>query len=130
MSSLRQRIELLEADLKAVPPRISVYHDLPFAIFRYEPTEEWELRREARLLSTRLEASGKDVHSIPMAALLWLAIEETEGLEAVVGLERERGYLAAQEQVTTYLSDQDWRPLADLVRSGLQRTIRPKALCS
>jgi Domain of unknown function (DUF1788) len=50
-----------------------------------------------------------------MSALLWLAIEETEGLEAVVGLERERGYLTAQEQVTTYLSDRDWRPLADLV---------------
>jgi hypothetical protein len=31
MSSLRQRIELLEADLKAVPSRISVYHDLPFS---------------------------------------------------------------------------------------------------
>jgi Domain of unknown function (DUF1788) len=119
MSSLRQRIELLEADLKAVPPRISVYHDLPFAILRYEPTEEWELRRESRLLATRLEAFGKEVHSIPMSALLWLAIEETEGLEAVVGLERERGYLAAQEQVTTYLSDRDWRPLADLVAERL-----------
>ena len=119
MSSLRRRIELLEADLKAVPPRISVYHDLPFAILRYEPTEEWELRREARLLATRLEVFGKEVHSIPMSALLWLAIEETEGLEAVVGLERERGYLAAQEQVTTYLSDRDWRPLADLVAERL-----------
>jgi Domain of unknown function (DUF1788) len=119
MSSLRQRIELLEADLKAVPPRISVYHDLPFAILRYEPTEEWELRRETRLLATRLETFGKEVHSIPMSALLWLAIEETEGLEAVVGLERDRGYLAAQEQVTTYLSDRDWQPLADLVAERL-----------
>jgi hypothetical protein len=54
-----------------------------------------------------------------MSALLWLAIEETEGLEAVVGLELERGYLAAQEQVTTYLSDRDWRPLADLVAERL-----------
>lgn len=119
MSSLRQRIELLEADLKAVPPRISVYRDLPFAILRYEPTEEWELRREVRLLATRLEAFGKEVHSISMSALLWLAIGETEGLEAVVELERERGYLVAQEQVTTYLSDRDWRPLADLVAERL-----------
>jgi hypothetical protein len=119
MSSLKQRIELLEADLKAIPPRISVYHDLPFAILRYEPTEEWELRREARLLATRLEAFGKEVHSIPMSDLLWLAIEETEGLEAIVELERESGYLAAQEQVTTYLSDRDWRPLADLVAERL-----------
>ena len=49
MSSLKQRIELLETDLQAVPPRISVYHDLPFAILRYDPTEEWALRREVQL---------------------------------------------------------------------------------
>lgn len=39
-------IELLENDLKAVPSRISVYRDLPFAIFRYDPTDEWDLRSE------------------------------------------------------------------------------------
>ncbi len=115
MSSLKQRIELLETDLQAVPPRISVYHDLPFAILRYDPDEEWALRREARLLATRLEDVGKKVHIILMSELLWQAIDETEGLAAIVELERERGYLAAQEQVTTYLSDRDWRPLADLL---------------
>ena len=88
MSSLKDSIELLESDLKAVPPRISVYHDLPFAILRYDPTDEWELRREIKLLATRLEAVGKEVHIIPMSELLWQAIDETEGLEAVVGLER------------------------------------------
>lgn len=119
MSSLKERIELLETDLNAVPPRISVYHDLPFAILRYDPTEEWELRREARLLATRLEDTGKEVHIIRMSELLWKAIYETEGLEAVVELERERGYLAAQEQITTYLSDRDWRPLANLLAEKL-----------
>ena len=62
MSSLKDRIELLESDLKAVPSRISVYHDLPFAILRYEPTDEWELRRGVKLLATRLEAVGKEIH--------------------------------------------------------------------
>ena len=119
MSSLKQRIELLETDLRAVPPRISVYHDLPFAILRYDPTEEWALRREVRLLATRLEESGKSVHIIAMSALLWQAIDDTEGLAAVVELEQERGYLAAQEQVTTYLSDRDWRPLAHLLAERL-----------
>jgi hypothetical protein len=119
MSSLKERIELLENDLKAVPPRISVYHDLPFAILRYDPTEEWALRREVKLLATRLEATGKEVHIIPMSGLLWKAIEETEGLDAVVELERERGFLVAQDQVTTYLSDRDWRPLANLVSERL-----------
>jgi len=37
MLSLEKRIALLENDLKAVPPRISVHHNLPFAILRYDP---------------------------------------------------------------------------------------------
>lgn len=120
MFSLKERIELLEQDLSAIPPRINVYHDLPFAIFRYNPEEEWDLRREVKLLATRVEATGKEVHIIPMSEFLWRAIEETEGLDAVGELEQERGYLAAQDQVTTYLSDRDWRPLADLVAERLQ----------
>ena len=119
MPSLKERIELLEDDMRAVPPRISVYHDLPFAVLRYEPAEEWELRREVKLLATRLEATGKEVHVIPMSEFLWRAIDETEGLDAVVELERERGYPAAQDQVTTYLSDKDWRPLAGLLAERL-----------
>ena len=58
MSSLKERIELLEHDLKSTPPRISVYQDLPFAILRYDPSEEWDLRQEVRLLAKRLEAMG------------------------------------------------------------------------
>jgi hypothetical protein len=60
MSSLKERIELLESDLKAVPSRISVYHDLPFAILRYDPVDEWELRREIKLLATRLEGRRQE----------------------------------------------------------------------
>ena len=89
MSSLKERIELLESDLKAVPPRISVYHDLPFAILRYDPTEEWELAAGGQAC-WRLgwRRSGKEVHIIPMSEFLWQAIDETEGMEAVVELER------------------------------------------
>src|SRR5436305_7335166 len=119
MSSLTERIELLESDLKAAPTRISVYHDLPFAILRYDPAEEWELRRQVKLLATRLEAAGREAHLIPMSELLWRAIDETEGMGEVVALERQRGYVAAQEQVTTYLSDRDWRPLSVLVAGRL-----------
>ncbi|GAC1469250.1 MAG: DUF1788 domain-containing protein [Isosphaeraceae bacterium] len=119
MSSLKERIEFLESDLKAVPPRISVYHDLPFAILRYDPRDEWELRREVKLLATRLEANGREVHCISMSEFLWRAVEETEGIAAVVQLEKERGYSAAQDQVTTYLSDRDWRPLAGLLAERL-----------
>jgi hypothetical protein len=119
--SLKDRVELLEADLKAVPPRVSVYHDLPFAILRYDPAEEWELRRQTKLLATRLGECGKQVHLVSMAELLWEAVKTTEGLEAVVELERQRGYEAAQEQVTVYLSDRDWKPLPLLLKARLDK---------
>jgi hypothetical protein len=125
MSSLKDNIAPLESDLKALPPRISVYHDLPFAIMRYDPGDEWELRREVKLLATRLEAVGRQVHIIPMSELLWSALEKVhekdvdEGLEAVVELEKQRGYLQAQQQVTTYLSSKIWIQLWDLLAERL-----------
>jgi len=131
MSLLKDSIALLESDLKATPPRINVYHDLPFAIMRYDPANEWELRREIKLLATRMEALGKEVHIIPMSELLWSALEKVrqkdddEGLEAVIGLEKQRGYVEAQQQVTTYLSSKVWIPLWDLLAERLA-TIKPE----
>jgi hypothetical protein len=126
MSSLKDSIAPLESDLKAVPPRISVYHDLPFAIMRYDPADEWELRREIKLLATRLESVGKEVHIILMSEILWSALEKVhqkdddEGLEALIELEKARGYVEAQQQVTTYLSSKVWIPLWDLLAERLR----------
>jgi hypothetical protein len=92
---------------------------------RYDPTDEWELRREIKRLTIRLEAVGKEVHIIPMSELLWSALEKVhqkdddEGLEAVIELEKERGYVEAQQQVTTYLSNKVWVPLWDLLAERL-----------
>ncbi len=111
MLSLKDRIENLEGDLNAKPMRISVHSDLPFAILRYDPSDEWEMREEARRLAVRLEGRGWHVHVVSLAELLWEAIGESEGLDAVVELEREHGFDTAQKQVMTYLSDGDWHPL-------------------
>lgn len=120
MSSLDDNIRRLEDDLTASPVRISAYHDLPFAILRYDPRDEWTLRREARHLATRLGNAGKRVHTISLADLLWEVIEETEGLEVVAELEAARGFEVAQQQVTTYLSDPDWRPLPDILKERME----------
>ncbi|MEH2041874.1 BREX protein BrxB domain-containing protein [Nostoc sp.] len=120
MLSLLDRISLLENDLKALPPRITVHHDLPFAILRYEPKEEWDVRREAKRLATRMSDCGKEVVTISLAELLWKAITAAEGLDSIVELEREQGFEAAQEQVNIYLSDQDWCPLPDLLAQRLK----------
>jgi hypothetical protein len=125
MSSLKDSIAPLESHLKSVPMQIGVYQDLPFAIMRYDPADEWELRREIKLLATRLEAAGKEVHIIPLSELLWSALEQVhtkdqdEGLEAVIALEKDRGYVEAQQQLTTYLSSKVWVPLWELLANRL-----------
>lgn len=120
MLSLKECIELLEADLNATPMRISAYRDLPFAILRYDPDKEWQLRRETQLLATRLNEVGKDVQIISLADLLWEAIDESEGLEAVIERERESGFESAQALVTTYLTDPVWSPLPDMLSARLR----------
>ncbi len=119
MLSLKERIRLIESDLNADPPRISMTSDLPFAILRYDPDEEWSLRREMRLLATRLEQTGRRVATISLAELLWRSIEESEGLNAIVDLERQRGFVTAESQVGSYLADPDWRCLTDLLTEEL-----------
>lgn len=128
MLSFKDRLDLLEQDLKSTPPAFTMSSDLPFAIFRYDPTHhdegEWKVRREIQLLATRIHnATGKNVHLLSMARLYWQSIEESEGIDEIVELERTRGFMAAEEQVSTYLSDPDWRPLPDLleeVTSGMR----------
>lgn len=115
MLSLDERFELLERDLLAEPPRIALMANLPFAILRYEPEREWEVRKRTRLLASKLEAAGRHAHTFSMADLMWQAVDDTEGMEAVVKLERERGFDTAQRQVNLYLSDPDFRPAPDLL---------------
>ena len=55
----------LEPALAAADPRpaISAYHDMPYAIFRYPPEVEFEVRRQVSLLKTRLETNhGKSIN--------------------------------------------------------------------
>ena len=116
MLSLKERFDLLENDLKASPPAFTMSSDLPFAIFRYEPDEEWVARRELQLLATRIKnATGKNVHRLKLSKLYWKSIQESEGLEAIVQYEKENSFRVAEDQIRGYLSDQDWRPLPQLL---------------
>jgi hypothetical protein len=120
MSSLKERVRTLEADLRASPMRHYVYHDLPFAIFCYPPRDEWAMRREVGLLKTRLEKdTDYQVVAISLAELMWQAVDESEGIEAIVTLERQSGFESAQLQIQDYLSDPDWRPLPKLLADRL-----------
>ena len=113
MLSLQERIEILERDLLAEPPRISAYHDLPFAILRYNPNSEFQARKQISLLATRLCNAGKTVHVISVAHILWKAVKQLYGIETLAEGEKQFGFQRAQETVSTLLSDKDFMPLPD-----------------
>lgn len=122
MSSLKARVERLEADLKMTPMRHYVYSDLPFAIFCYAPREEWQMRREIALLKTRLEHdTHRQVATISLAELMWQSIQESEGIAALSALERQYGFADAERQIQDYLSQPEWRPLCELLAERLNQ---------
>lgn len=121
-TDLKERVRRLEADLKANPMRHHVYHDLPFAVFCYPPDQEWIMRKEIELLKTRLDKdTDRQVEFISLAELMWKAVDDSEGMEVVVALERRSGFEAAQQQIQDYMSDPDWRPLPDLLAERLNQ---------
>src|SRR5438034_3390954 len=94
--SFKARLDYLEAELKQTPPGFILTADLPFAIFRYDPwrddEREWAVRREIQNLKIRVEnATGRHVQILSLADLFWRAIEEAEGIEAIVQMERDLG---------------------------------------
>lgn len=123
MLSFKERLNLLEQDLMASPPGFVMSADLPFAIFRYDPhhpeENEWRVRRESRRLAIRLRnATGVRVHLVSLARLYWKGIERSEegfGLQEIIELERARGFVEAETQVSTYLNDPEWHPLPDIL---------------
>jgi len=94
--------------------RISAYHDLPFAIFRYDPCEEFNCRNQIRLLAYSLEANHhKKVTMISLGRILWQAIDETEGLKAIVAEELQLGFSRTQQTVNSLLPYPEFMPLVN-----------------
>lgn len=108
MSDLVHRIKTsLEPILELADPRerISAYHDMPYALFRYEPEEEFELRAQLSLLETRLTQKGKRVSRISLAQCLDEAMRSQRPLEDWFEAEREQGADTVVETVHSILSD-------------------------
>lgn len=116
----------LEPVLRQADPRphISAYHDMPYAIFQYPPEAEFAVRREVRLLTTRLEQAGKRVTRISLAECMEEALEaEGLGPEALAEAEQSVGLEATIETIHQILSD--YRPLDELVASRIPEDADP-----
>ncbi len=94
-------------------PQISAYHDMPYALFRYDPTDELLLRKELSLLTIRLEQAGKRVTRISLAECLEEAMTAVRPLENWFELERQQGTATTIETIHSALSRR--APLDDLV---------------
>lgn len=120
MSDLEQRIKtVLEPILELPDPRtrLSAYHDMPYAIFRYDPEEELEMRRLVSLLGTRLAQKGKRVSRISLAECLDEALRSQNPLEDWIRAEREQGPSTLVDTIHEVLSS--YAPLVDLVASRM-----------
>lgn len=121
MFSLEEDLKTLEEDMVADPPRISAYHDLPFAIFRYDPGEEFELRKQLRLFAIGLERNhGKRVWFVSLARLVWNVLATPKDLNELYKVEQLRGFEAAQDHLHSLLSSPHFRPIVDEVLANMK----------
>lgn len=126
MSDLEHRLKQnLEPILELPDPRqrISAYHDLPYAIFRYDPEDEFALRQQVKLLETRLEQKGKRVRRISLAERLNEAMTSQRTMDEWFAAEREQGVVTTIETVHSILDQ--YSPLVDLVASQLPQDPDP-----
>ena len=120
MSDLVERLtSRLEPILVAPDPRpaISNYHNMPYALFRYDPEEEFELRRQVTLFATRLEQAGKRVMRISLAECLEEAMISQQPLDAWYEAERRVGTEKLVETIHAVLAE--YHPLVELVAARL-----------
>jgi hypothetical protein len=126
MSELEYRMKhTLEPLLELKDPRehISAYHDMPYALYRYDPEEEFELRKQVTLLETRLTQKGKHVTRISLAECLDEAMRSQRSLEDWFSAEREQGIDTLVETVHSVLSQ--YAPLVELVAARMPKASDP-----
>jgi hypothetical protein len=116
MSDFEKRLKddlgpLLE--LRDPRARISAYHDMPYALFWYDPEEELALRKEVTLLETRLRQKGKRVTRISLAECLDEAMSDVRPLPEWFAAEREQGVDTVVDTIHSVLAE--YAPLVDLV---------------
>ena len=103
--------------------RLSSYHDMPYALFRYDAEEEFELRRQVTLLETRLSQEGKRIKRISLAECLDEAMRSQRPLREWFAAERDHGVETVVETVHAVLSED--APLVELVATKLPKGADP-----
>lgn len=120
MTDAEDRIrQVLEPILGLRDPRerLSAYHDMPYALFRYDEDDEFAVRKELSLLETRLRQKGKQVTRISLAECLDTSMRSQHSIEDWIAIEREQGVEAVVDTVHHVLAYD--APLVDLVAARM-----------
>jgi hypothetical protein len=128
MTDIEKRLRNdLEPHLAAPDPRekISAYHDMPYALFRYDPDQEYLLRREVTMLATRLTQKGKRVTRISLAECLRAAMTSQRPLQDWYEAERGGTVEETVQTITNILGE--YEPLVDLVAARMPADPDPRA---
>lgn len=117
MSGWKERLKNDLEPILSLPdprPKISAYNNMPYAIFRYPPEDEFEVRAEITMLQTRLEQAGKIVTRISLAECMTAALEaEGHTWAELAELEKSLGLGPVIDTVHSILSES--QPLDRLV---------------
>ena len=128
MTDFEKRLRNDLEPLLALPdPRekISAYHDMPYALFRYDPEQEFSLRREIAMLTTRLIQKGKRITRISLAECLHEAMTSQRPLEDWYTAERAGTVEETVQTITNIL--EEYAPLVDLVAKRMPADPDPRA---
>jgi hypothetical protein len=104
---------------------ISAYHNLPSAIFHYDPVDEWELRKALRLLATELDNHGKRVTFVSLADCLHEVLSAPDlGVEVLAEAEVNSGLDALIDTLEHVLTEET--PLDQLVAARVPADANPE----
>jgi hypothetical protein len=128
MTDFERRLrEDLEPILGLPDPRekLSAYHDMPYALFRYDPEQEYPLRRELTMLRTRLVQKSKRVTRISLAECLYEAMATMRPMEDWYEAERSGTVEETVQTITNIL--EEYAPLVDLVAKRMPADPDPRS---
>lgn len=127
MNDLVERLTTVLEPILAEPDpraRLSAYHDMPYALFRYDPEAELELRRQVTQLATRLSNRGKRPHRISLAECLSDAMLSQRSLDDWIAVERELGTTTTIDTVHQILAE--YAPLPEIVATKMPADADPR----
>lgn len=104
---------------------ISAYHNLPYAIFHYDPADEFRLRADLRLLATQLDNAGKRVTFISLAECLSEVLSAPDlSVDVLAEAEVNSGTEALVDTLNHVLTEES--PLDELVAARVPKDADPE----